>query len=145
MLYNSHDMKVAMPIWEGRLSPVMDSACRLLVAEINGGREISRLVYNIPPVDISGRARFIAGLGIDVLICGAISQQLEQMLTASGIRTNPWFRGEVDDIIKAHTDGNLQNDNFFLPGCRHRGRGPGRGRRQGGRGGYGRRRMNQEE
>ena len=134
-----------MPIWEGRLSPVMDSASRLLIAEINGGREITRSVYNIPAVGISGRARFIAGLGIDILICGAISQQLEQLLSASGIRTRPWFRGEIDDVIKAHTSGSLQNDNFFLPGCRRRGQGPGRGRRRGGRCGFGRRRTNQEE
>ena len=88
-------MKVAMPIWEGRLSPVMDSAGRLLVIEIINGQELSRAAYEIPSADVNTRARFIAGLGIDILICGAISQQMEQRLKAAGVQTSSWFRGEA--------------------------------------------------
>jgi len=139
-------MKIAMPIWEGRLSPVMDSACRLLVVEINNGREQSRNIYVIPPADIYGRVKFISELGVDILICGAVSQQFEQRLKASGIKISPWFRGQVDDIIIAHSNGSLKSDKFFMPGCCGRGRGAGRGRFCGGRGaGYGRHRFKQED
>lgn len=119
-LISNTDMKVAIPIWEGRVSPLMDSACHLLVAEIAGGREVSREIVDIPQTGIRGRTRFISGLGINLLICGAISHQFEQMLTVSGTKASPWFRGDVDDIIVAHSEGNLQNDRFFLPGCRRR-------------------------
>ncbi len=120
-------MKVAIPIWDGRISPVMDTACRLLLVEIVDDCEVSRTVVDIPQVNIPDRVRFLSDLSVDVLICGAISHQFERMLAASGIMPKPWFRGDVDEVIAAHSDGILQNDNFLLPGggrrrCQRRGR-----------------------
>jgi len=43
-------MKVAIPIWNGRVSPVMDTACRLLVVDFADGREVSRETWDIPQV-----------------------------------------------------------------------------------------------
>ncbi|MFZ5981374.1 MAG: NifB/NifX family molybdenum-iron cluster-binding protein, partial [Candidatus Zixiibacteriota bacterium] len=108
-------------------------------------RELNRNIYVIPPGDIYSRVMFFSELGIDILICGAVSQLFEQRLTAAGIKISPWFRGGIDEIIAAHTSGRLQSENFFMPGC-HRGRGAGRGRYCGRRGaGFGRRRYNQED
>ncbi len=132
-------MNVAIPIWDGRVSPVMDTARHLLVTEFADGGEVSRETVVIPQADISSRVSFLADLGIDVLICGAISHQFERMLAASGIESFPWFRGNVDEIMAAYSGGVLQNDSFLLPGCgrrRRRGRGgprgwgPGSGRRR---------------
>jgi predicted Fe-Mo cluster-binding NifX family protein len=128
-------MKVAIPTWDGRVSPVMDTARHLLVTEFADGSEVSRETVIIPQANISSRVSFLTDLGIDVLICGAISHQFEHMLAASGIEPYPWFRGNVDEIIAAYFDGVLQNDSFLLPGCRRRGRG--RGRRRGWRAGQG--------
>jgi predicted Fe-Mo cluster-binding NifX family protein len=137
-------VKVAIPVWDGRVSPVMDTARRLIIVEIVDGREVSREIVEIPQTDISHSARFISGLGIDDLVCGAVSHQFEQMLTASGIRTRPWFCGDVDDIIAAHSNGTLQNSGFFSPGCgRRRRRGKGRFRK--GRAGFGQRRLLKED
>ena len=127
--------KVAIPIWNGRVSPVMDTACRLLVVDLADGREVSRETLDIPQVIIPYRVSFLADRGIEVLICGAISHQFERMLVASGIKPYPWFRGDVDEIIAAYSGGVLQNDSFLLPGCGRRGRG--RGRRRGRRAGLG--------
>lgn len=127
--------KVAIPIWDRRVSPVMDTAHRLLTAEIVDGQEVSRTIVDIPETDISRIARFIAGLGIDDLICAAISHQFEQMLHASGIMVRPWFQGEIDEIIDAYSGGFLRNDDFFSPGRgRRRRRGVGGRRRAGGAG-----------
>nr|MBN2277390.1 hypothetical protein [candidate division Zixibacteria bacterium] len=135
MLNGIISMRVAIPEWEGRISPTMDTAGNLLVVEIVGGHEVSRRIIPIPPMNLVGRARFISGLKIDRLICGAISHQLEQMLSGAGVPISPWFGGQVDDIIAAHTRGNLENEDFWLPGCRrrrgHRGYGCRRGRRGG--------------
>ena len=129
-------MKTAIPIWNGRVSPVMDTACRLLITETVDGREISRTIVDIPQANMSHRTGFISGLGVDVLICGAISHQFDRMLNALGIKTNPWFRGDVDEVIAAHLKGVLQNDNFLLPGCGRRRRRQ-RGQRCGRRPGFG--------
>lgn len=131
--------KVAIPIWNERVSPVLDTARRLLVVEFTNDQEVSRETLDIPQVNIPYRVSFFTDRGIDVLICGAISHQFEQMLSVSGIKPIPWFGGDVDEIITAYASGSLQNDNYRLPGCgqfnrrrryRRRGRrmGLGRGR-----------------
>jgi len=127
-------MKVAIPIWENRVSPVLDTARQLLVVDLENGQEVSRTAVDIPLMHIVQIARFARELEIDTVICGAISRQLETMLATLGIRVIPWVRGEADEVLSAHADGNLQNEYFFLPGCgRSRCR---RGRRgQRGRGG----------
>ncbi|MBN2225920.1 MAG: hypothetical protein JW763_01005 [candidate division Zixibacteria bacterium] len=126
-------MKIAIPIWNNRVSPVMDSAGRLLLIEIDNGAIGARSLIDIPPLHPVQMARFIVDLGIDRLICGAISHRLQMMLTTSGLNVLPWVRGQVDDIITAFINGNLQNQDFYLPGCRRGGhrRGRGCGRRYG--------------
>jgi predicted Fe-Mo cluster-binding NifX family protein len=103
----------------------MDTALRLVVAESVNGQETSRTMVDIPQAGIAQRAGFLAGLEVDVLICGAISHPFERLLAASGVRVNPWVGGDVNEIISAHMNGNLQKSRFFLPGC-----GRGRGRRR---------------
>ncbi len=137
-------MKVAIPIWNGRVSPVMDTACHLLVVDFADGNEVSREAWDIPQVTIPYRVSFLADRGINVLICGAISHQFEQMLAVAGIKPIPWFGGDVDEIIAAYAGGALQNDNYRLPGCGRRRR-QGRGRYRERRTGFGRRRQFKEE
>jgi len=126
-------MKIAIPIWNDRVSPVMDSASQLLLVQIDDGAVCSRTRLDIPQLHPVQQSRFLCSQGIDRLICGAISHRLQTMLTASGLTVMPWVRGNVEDIIAAFINGNLQNQDFYLPGCRQgggrrRGRGCGRGR-----------------
>ena len=138
------NMKVAIPIWKKRVSPVLDTACRLLVVEFTNDQEVSREILDIPQVNIPYRVSFLADRGISVLICGAISNRFEQMLVASRIKPIPWFGGNVDEILAAYVSGTLQNNNYHLPGCvrrRRQGRGGNRDRRTG----FGRCRQLKEE
>ncbi len=130
----SMKVKLAVPIWNGRVSPVMDTAHRLLLVEVVDGAEVSRTVVDLPQASADHRARFISEQGVETLICGALSQDLNQMLTAAGVKTVPWFRGGVEAVIAAHLSGNLHCNEFLLPGCGRRRRGMGRNcRRRAGR------------
>lgn len=138
-------MKIAISIWDGRVSPVMDTATQLLVVELENGREISRSLTSLPPSDVPQRAQLIGGMGVDVLICGAISRPFEMMLNSLGIRINPWVRGKADRILEAYASGKLLSETFYLPGC-GRGRGSGMGKGRWGRGwGFGKRNFKQED
>jgi predicted Fe-Mo cluster-binding NifX family protein len=121
-------MKIAIPIWEGRVSPVMDAASRLLVIGMKDGGEVSRKAEIIPRANTARLARFIGGLGVNVVLCGAISRQLESSLAGLGIRTVPYVKGNAEDIIIAYSNGDLNGGHFFLPASRF-----GRGCRRGGR------------
>jgi predicted Fe-Mo cluster-binding NifX family protein len=127
------DMKVAIPQWQGRVSPVFDVAGSLLLIYLGHGVEIDRKGVALVEDTFWGRARRMAGLGIDTLICGAISRPLELALLYSGIEVISQICGDVDQVLEAYMKGRMRQEMFFMPGCRgwqmrHR-----RGRRNGGR------------
>jgi len=123
-------MKVAIPIWAGRVSPVLDVARRLVVAELEAGNEISRKEEPVDETDLFRRAQRIRELGVHLLICGAVSRPLEDMLRANGVQVIPWICGPVDDVLELFISGQPFSPNYLMPGCCGRGR---RGRGRGGR------------
>jgi len=125
-------MRVAIPIWTGRVSPVFDVAGRLLVVDIDGNREISRQEAALEEVQLPPRAKRVAQLGVDVLICGAISWPLEAMLASAGVRVMPQICGPVEEVLRAFVSGQLANRAFVMPGCCGRRRRFQGGRRHGG-------------
>ena len=111
-------MKIALPIWEKRLSPVLDSAVKLTVYEVEGreilSKEEHQLIEQFPPA----RAEQIARLGVNVLICGAVSHSLAAMIQQNGIELIPFLAGEADLLLAEYLTGNLQPEQFAMPGCR---------------------------
>lgn len=112
--------KVAIPIWENRVSPVLDTANRLLIIELNGKTEQGREIYNLPVSHIFQRTRYIRELHVNTMLCGALSRPFHRMLVESGIRVYPWLTGEVQDVVNAYLDDNLADARFALPGFNHR-------------------------
>ncbi len=127
-------MIVAIPIWNGKVSPVFDVARCLLVVNLNGDAEPDRAEAAIEATELAARARRVTQLGIDVLICGAISVPLEEMLSSTGVRVIPRTCGRVEDVLRAFVSGRLTDKAFLMPGCFR-----GAGSCQGGKGRVGRR------
>jgi len=123
-------MRIAVPDWKGRISPVFDVARQLLIVELDGGRETARtsarLAQMLPPL----RAQELAHQGVDVLLCGGISTALLRMLEAHGIRVIAGISGNVDQVLQSYLEGHLTDGRFAMPGWR----GPGGRRYRGGRG-----------
>jgi len=110
-------MKIAIPIWENRVSPVLDTALRLLVIEVVDQKEISRFEIYMDEQDLSRRSLRIQGLGLDTLICGAISRPFLSSLEATGIHIVSGISGHPEDVLKAHLGGTLFRPRFLMPGC----------------------------
>lgn len=121
-------MRVGVPVWRGRISPVFDVARRLIVAEIDGPGEVARQEMPLEETQLGVRVRRLVDGGVGILICGAISGPLEQMLVSAGVRVIPQTCGAVEDVLQAFLSGQLTEQAFLLPGCcrRHRRRRAGR-------------------
>ncbi|MFH0965685.1 MAG: NifB/NifX family molybdenum-iron cluster-binding protein [Planctomycetota bacterium] len=121
---------MAMPIWNGRISPVFDTAQRLLVCDLEKGEVLSRREEDIRAGTPDCRVTQLTRHGIDALVCGAISRPLAGMVVASGVRLVPFVAGAVDDVLRAFVAGELPDPAFLMPGCcgrRRRFRGQRRG------------------
>ena len=121
-------MKIAIPTWNGRVSPVFDSASRLLVVEVGDEGKYSRFETDISEHFLPSKTMRLTGLGVDTLICGAISRPLAYMVTTAGINLIAWISGQVEDVLQAFLRGNLFDIQFLMPGSPGQwGKGPGRG------------------
>jgi predicted Fe-Mo cluster-binding NifX family protein len=111
--------RVAVPTWKGRVSPVFDVAEHLLLVDLDGGRERDRTVHHVSGGEPLQRAQVLTSRDVDVLVCGAISRTMEQVLTAAGVEVVPGIRGEVDAVLRAYAGRTLRRDPaLHLPGRR---------------------------
>jgi len=62
-------VRIAIPIWQQRISPVLDAASRLLPVTRRRGREAERKELGLRPLPAEELARNVAEQGVDVLLC----------------------------------------------------------------------------
>ena len=112
-------MKIAVPIWNGNVSPVLDTAERLIVFEVEEGVVLSRDEIFIGKSGIQDKAKVIAE-NARILICGALSNQFSSFLSLYGVDVYPWVMGNPENLIKVLADGKIPGPEFSMPGCRGR-------------------------
>lgn len=110
-------MKIAIPQWQGRVSPVFDASNRLLLVDIENNQEISRVEVKMIHDDPLGRAKHLAFLDVDTLICGAISSALAAAIVSSNIKIIAYTCGPVSRVLDAFLHNQLSNSEFIMPGC----------------------------
>ena len=121
-------MKVAVTVWEDTVSTVCDFSSRLLLFDVKGVEVKNRSFVPFETMILPERVNQLEGLGVEVLLCGAISRPLERMIRASGVQVISCLRGSIEDVISAYLADDLSDARFILPGF-----GPGAGCVQGGR------------
>jgi predicted Fe-Mo cluster-binding NifX family protein len=109
-------MKIAIPVWNGFVSSVFDFAHKLLLVDIKNGREINRSEVDLKAESLLQRAGNLKNLGVDVLICGAVSRALADMIAASGIQVLPFVTGRVAEVLQGYLTGRLVQPQFAMPG-----------------------------
>ena len=112
-------MKVAIPVWNGNVSPVLDTAEKLAVFDINGGKVISRDEVSTKGKGIHEKARIMAE-NAKILLCGAISVQMASYLSSYGLEVYPWIMGNAEQLIEMVIAGNVPGPEYSMPGCRRR-------------------------
>lgn len=110
-------MKIAIPIYNDNVSNVFDFANRLLLVEIENGKETNRSEVALESQLLPQRVGQLKSLNVDVLVCGAISRVLANMVTTSGIEVLPYVTGEIKDVLHGYLTGQLVRPEFSMPGC----------------------------
>jgi predicted Fe-Mo cluster-binding NifX family protein len=119
-------MRAAFAVWNDRIAPVFDVTRRIHLVEAEAGRIVSEAEAALPDDDGSGKVLRLVELGVDTLVCGAISRSMHVMVSAYGIRTVPFVAGDLREIVTAWLSGELERKAFAMPGCCAVGRGAGR-------------------
>lgn len=124
-------MKLAIPEFNGRVSPVFDCCRRLLVIDTSATGPDRIVPQDWSELESAQRPERLREMGVNTLLCGGISAHLARKIEAGGVYVIPWVSGEIGEIIDAFMKDRLPDPGLTMPGCR-RGRFRGeRGSREG--------------
>ena len=110
-------MRVVIPTWRDRVSPVLDVARHLLLIELTDVTEVSRQEVSLPEAEPARRVRRLADLQVQTVICCAVSQPFKAALVSHGIEVIDEVCGDVEDVVLAYRNGSLDEERFAMPGC----------------------------
>lgn len=105
-------------MWNHRIAPVFDVAQKLLLVDIDPLRTDSNPhEILLPPEPDERKIKRMSELGIDVLVCGAVSRFMETMLVNAGIQVIGFVAGSCREIIDALKSGDFHGKDYAMPGC----------------------------
>jgi predicted Fe-Mo cluster-binding NifX family protein len=110
-------MKIAVTIWETRISPVFDSARNLILVESDGAEIVDRKTLLVDARQFNSFLKLLIELEVKVLICGALCEGPARILDAHGIEVIPFLTGEAEQVVERYLQGHDLTV-FSLPGCR---------------------------
>jgi predicted Fe-Mo cluster-binding NifX family protein len=87
------------------------------VIEYQPGGKQSRTEALLPEEDEYQRVQQIEALGLDLLICGAVSRSLRESLEARGIKLVSFISGDIEEVLNAWEKGVLPRPELMMPGC----------------------------
>ena len=114
---------VAVPVYKDRISPLLDVAKRFAVYEITEGEIKQKITIDINTESESHKVEKLSELGVSLIIGGAISGFISQMISEKGIRLISWVSGQVDEVIEAYLRRELTSCLMQKPFCKRRRRG----------------------
>ena len=106
-------MRVAVPIWDRMISPVLDTAQIMCVYQVEENTITESDMFMLPE-EVSEKAMYIKSHA-DVLICGALSRLLERELSTQGVKVHPWIMGESYAIASAYAQGKIHEYEYSMP------------------------------
>jgi predicted Fe-Mo cluster-binding NifX family protein len=115
-------MKIAIPVFGSRISPRMDCAKRVLLIKVE---ETGRKVLFFEETDfqtgnVDGNIEFYISNKINVVICGGLSIEMQDMLVKHGIRVISWVTGEAQKALDLFIEGKLASGTMLCPGMKLR-------------------------
>ena len=109
-------MHIAIATWQNRISPLFDTARNLLIIQLENNAEQRRFEIGLPGQLPALRVMCMQEYNVEVLICGAISQNLFGLCERAGIKTISWISGPLDKVLESYLANDLPNPDLSLPG-----------------------------
>jgi len=111
-------MKIAIPIFENRISPRFDFSPEMWVIEVERGKVLGREKFSTANLNLPQRLEQITSNGVDKVICGGIDGLSRDQLGSRGIDVVQEVTGDADIVFDLFMRGRLRSG--FC--CERRGR-----------------------
>jgi len=117
MCIRSQRMKrIAIPVFQSRVSPVFDCCSQVLIVDIEQNREMKRTEITLENLSEFERLNLLNKLGVTIVICAGISQSFHDKLVVAEISLITGIAGEVCKVLSAFMCDRLTDPCFHMPG-----------------------------
>ena len=108
--------RIAVPIFQSRVSPVLDSCNDLMLVDLSEAGAVRRTKVSLRKLSLGERAAAMSRQGVEKIICAGVSDLMIAYIVSRGMRIISGLSGEVEQIIVAYQQGRLDQDCFRMPG-----------------------------
>jgi predicted Fe-Mo cluster-binding NifX family protein len=102
-------MKIAIPIFENRISPRFDFSPEMWVIEVERGRVVGQEKFSTANLNLPKRLEQITSNGVDKVICGGIDGLSRDQLGSRGIDVVQDVTGDADIVFDLFMRGRLRS------------------------------------
>jgi predicted Fe-Mo cluster-binding NifX family protein len=102
-------MKIAIPIFENRISPRFDFSPEMWVIEVERGKVVGQEKFSTANLNLPQRLEQISSNGVDKLICGGIDGLSRDQLGSRGIDVVQDITGDADIVFDLFMRGRLRS------------------------------------
>ena len=111
-------VRVAIPIFRSRVSPVFDSCTRVILVDIEHNQEIDRREIYLDELSLTERVTILQKSRVKIIICSGISDMLQNMLESVKIYLITGIAGDVEQVVAAYLSERLKEPRFQMPGLK---------------------------
>jgi predicted Fe-Mo cluster-binding NifX family protein len=108
-------MRMAVTTQNESVCPFFDSADSVVVVDVKENKEVGRQCHVFTDKLLKDKAKDLKGLGVEVLICSSLPNDLANSMAGSGITIIPWVSGKVEKVVNDFLEGRLPDSSYYLP------------------------------
>lgn len=98
---------IALPVFQDRLSPLLDEARKFVVITLSGDAITERTVIKINEQSAFIRIERLKEMGVSVILCGAVSDVVAKFIIEREFQLYSWLTGTVDEVVEQYKQGAL--------------------------------------
>jgi predicted Fe-Mo cluster-binding NifX family protein len=101
--------KIAISVFGSRVSSRLDCSESISLISIEDGTIVRRQETRWAHVNSLEKIRLLVQEGVEVLICGGLTETCANMLHDTGIEVIPWVRGDSEEVLSRYMHGTLRS------------------------------------
>ena len=111
---------IAVPVFQDRVSPLMDVSNRYMIYEAEDGEIKQRISISLNTDGESQRVEKLKEIGVNTIICGAVSGYVAHIVDEKGMRLISMIYGPIEEIIDQYLANSLASYCPGSTGCANR-------------------------
>jgi predicted Fe-Mo cluster-binding NifX family protein len=108
--------RIAIPIFQSRISPVLDTCNDLALVDLSEAGVVQRATVSLKTLTPGERAAVMSRQGVEKIICAGVSGLMIACIVSCGMNVISGISGEVEQVIAAYQQDQLDQDRFRMPG-----------------------------